>query len=104
MADGGEGKDARAVAHVRPPRNGDMRDQLDILTQFDLRPHHAKGPDLGRRGDAGSRLDDGRGMNLRHGMKLSCPGSWRRTWLRRKACRRLWPDCRISTHCRDCAG
>src|ERR1700691_814048 len=66
MADGGEREDTPAFAHARPSGDDDMREQLDILAQLGLRTHDAIGTDLDRRGDAGSRLDDGRRMNLRH--------------------------------------
>ena len=58
VADGGEGKDARAGADRRVAHEADVRDEPDALAERHLRPDMAKGSDLDAGAERRAVLDD----------------------------------------------
>ena len=72
MANRGEGKDARAVAHRCVPGHRDMRHEFDALAKLDLGADMAERPDPRGGGDARAGLDNGTRMDVCN-REVNCP-------------------------------
>src|SRR5262249_55608582 len=76
MADRGKGKDARPRADGGAPSNDGMAHQLDLVCQYHILADVTKGTDAHTLAEAGSVLDDRRGVDLTFWHHPD-PGSWR---------------------------